>query len=240
MRGGRARTEPSGGAPRSFMNGPPRLSHIWKRRVDRQPIPARRSSVYARVCAPYVFIRMRVYLYMPTHIHTYTHGMRVFRYIYIYLNTHISYIYIYICTSYMHIYICMYVESLNDSLLLAPSQLYQPVLTNISIPTSYRSSRAATFPYLPPRTSIPPQELPPSLLSFSPPSSRLLSTPFTGDVELCDVDSRRATVVPHEVLSRTREHATEDGGKAANQHKSGKERRRERDRSDISWSYCHR
>lgn len=32
MRGGRAPTEPRRGAPRSFMNGPRRLSHIWKRR----------------------------------------------------------------------------------------------------------------------------------------------------------------------------------------------------------------
>lgn len=87
MRGGRARTEPSGGAPRSFMNGPPRLSHIWKRRVDRQPIPARRSSVYARVCAPYVFIHMRVYLYMPTYIYIYIVCIcaHVFKYIRVYI-----------------------------------------------------------------------------------------------------------------------------------------------------------
>lgn len=51
MRGGRARTEPSGGAPRSFMNGPRRLSHIWKRRVDRQPIPALWSPINAPLCS---------------------------------------------------------------------------------------------------------------------------------------------------------------------------------------------
>ena len=51
MRGGRARTEPSDGAPRSFMNGPRTLSHIWKRRVDCQPIPALRSPINARLSA---------------------------------------------------------------------------------------------------------------------------------------------------------------------------------------------
>lgn len=60
MRGGRARTEPSDGAPRSFMNGPRRLSHIWKRRVDCQPIPALRSPINARLCPCRVYSRPRM------------------------------------------------------------------------------------------------------------------------------------------------------------------------------------
>lgn len=60
MRGGRARTEPSDGAPRSFMNGPRRLSHIWKRRVDCQPIPALRSPINARLSACRVYSRPRM------------------------------------------------------------------------------------------------------------------------------------------------------------------------------------
>lgn len=65
MRGGRARTEPSDGAPRSFMNGPRRLSHIWKRRVDCQPIPALRSPINARLC-PCRVIAGRVCVYVHT------------------------------------------------------------------------------------------------------------------------------------------------------------------------------
>ena len=68
MRGGRARTEPSDGAPRSFMNGPPRLSHIWKRGVETaSQSPPGRTTVYARVCARGIHFHtcMRVYLYTP-------------------------------------------------------------------------------------------------------------------------------------------------------------------------------
>lgn len=65
MRGGRARTEPSGGAPCSFMNGPRRLSHIWKRRVDCQPIPALRFPINARLCESCVY--SRVHMCIRTH-----------------------------------------------------------------------------------------------------------------------------------------------------------------------------
>lgn len=69
MRGGRARTEPSGGAPRSFMNGPPRLSHIWKRRVDRQPIPANPgapTSTHACVRRASSYVCARVFIHANT------------------------------------------------------------------------------------------------------------------------------------------------------------------------------
>lgn len=60
MRGGRARTELSGGAPRSFMNGPRRLSHIWKRRAV-----ASQSSlsvpIYTRVCICWLILLSCLY-----------------------------------------------------------------------------------------------------------------------------------------------------------------------------------
>lgn len=102
---------------------------------------------------------------------------------------------------YTHTYACIYVESERSTIAcFSRRRGYQPVLTNISIPTSCRSLRA-----LPPSPiSLRVQAshhrsfllLPSSLSYLTPASLRLLSTPFTGDVELCDVDSRRATVVP--------------------------------------------